>query len=169
MRSFGVNSGCSLLLIYKGQRLRRAGGQRMKKDAARHVTLGHLRRKLQSDPTRPRYIVTEPGLGYRLERKTRPIGGWHPAGLHRKRIKKRKKQSTQVRSSGRLLGSGVVPTAVGSDDRVSLFRPPSAAPIGTNAVVCSQDWIDHRPGGLDCVLAGEERAIAIMASPKSRS
>ena len=27
-------------------------------------------------------------------------------------------------------------------------------------MVCFQDWIDHRPGGLDCVLAGEERAIA---------
>ena len=53
-----------------------------------------------------------------------------------------------------------MPTSVRSDDRVSLFRPPSAAPIGTNAVVCFQDWIDHRPGGLDCVLAGEERSIA---------
>jgi two-component system, OmpR family, KDP operon response regulator KdpE len=30
------------------------------------VTLSHLRRKLQPDPTRPRYIVTEPGVGYRL-------------------------------------------------------------------------------------------------------
>jgi two-component system KDP operon response regulator KdpE len=26
-----------------------------------------LRRKLEKDPTRPRYIRTEPGVGYRLE------------------------------------------------------------------------------------------------------
>jgi two-component system KDP operon response regulator KdpE len=30
------------------------------------VTLSHLRRKLRSDPMKPRYIVTEPGVGYRL-------------------------------------------------------------------------------------------------------
>ena len=29
-----------------------------------------------------------------------------------------------------------------------------------NSVVCFQDWIDYRPGRLDCVLAGEERSIA---------
>ena len=30
------------------------------------VTLSHLRRKLQTELTRPCYIVTEPGVGYRL-------------------------------------------------------------------------------------------------------
>jgi two-component system, OmpR family, KDP operon response regulator KdpE len=30
------------------------------------VTLSHLRSKLQLDPMRPRYIMTEPGVGYRL-------------------------------------------------------------------------------------------------------
>ena len=30
------------------------------------VTLSHLRRKLQPDPMKSRYIVTEPGVGYRL-------------------------------------------------------------------------------------------------------
>jgi two-component system, OmpR family, KDP operon response regulator KdpE len=30
------------------------------------VTLSHLRAKLHPDPVRPRYIVTEPGVGYRL-------------------------------------------------------------------------------------------------------
>lgn len=30
------------------------------------VTLSHLRRKLHLDPMKPRYIVTEPGVGYRL-------------------------------------------------------------------------------------------------------
>lgn len=30
------------------------------------VNVSNLRRKLEADPTRPRYIVTEPGVGYRL-------------------------------------------------------------------------------------------------------
>jgi len=31
------------------------------------VYIGQLRRKLEPDPARPRYIITEPGVGYRLE------------------------------------------------------------------------------------------------------
>ncbi|MGI8992095.1 MAG: winged helix-turn-helix domain-containing protein [Bryobacteraceae bacterium] len=30
------------------------------------VNFSNLRRKLESNPTRPRYILTEPGVGYRL-------------------------------------------------------------------------------------------------------
>jgi two-component system KDP operon response regulator KdpE len=30
------------------------------------VNVSNLRRKLEADPTRPRYIITEPGVGYRL-------------------------------------------------------------------------------------------------------
>lgn len=30
------------------------------------IYMGHLRQKLESDPTRPRHIVTEPAVGYRL-------------------------------------------------------------------------------------------------------
>jgi len=30
------------------------------------VTVGHLRHKLEPDPARPRWIITEPGVGYRL-------------------------------------------------------------------------------------------------------
>jgi two-component system KDP operon response regulator KdpE len=30
------------------------------------IVVGHLRQKLGDDPTAPRYIVTEPGVGYRL-------------------------------------------------------------------------------------------------------
>ena len=37
------------------------------------VTLSHLRRKLRPDPMKPRYIVTEPGVGYRLRTES---SGW---------------------------------------------------------------------------------------------
>jgi two-component system KDP operon response regulator KdpE len=31
-----------------------------------HVYVGHLRNKLERDPAKPRFLVTEPGVGYRL-------------------------------------------------------------------------------------------------------
>jgi two-component system KDP operon response regulator KdpE len=31
-----------------------------------HVYIGRLRKKLEPDPARPRYLRTEPGVGYRL-------------------------------------------------------------------------------------------------------
>jgi two-component system, OmpR family, KDP operon response regulator KdpE len=31
------------------------------------VHMAHVRRKLEPDPSRPRYFVTEPGMGYRFE------------------------------------------------------------------------------------------------------
>ncbi len=34
------------------------------------VHVSRLRRKLEADPTRPRYLITEPGAGYRLVRPT---------------------------------------------------------------------------------------------------
>jgi two-component system KDP operon response regulator KdpE len=33
-----------------------------------HVHMGHLRQKLEIDPARPRLLLTEPGVGYRLHR-----------------------------------------------------------------------------------------------------
>jgi two-component system KDP operon response regulator KdpE len=30
------------------------------------VNISNLRHKIESDPTRPRYVLTEPGVGYRL-------------------------------------------------------------------------------------------------------
>ena len=38
------------------------------------VYMAQIRRKLEPDPSRPRYFITEPGLGYRFEPVT-PIGG----------------------------------------------------------------------------------------------
>jgi len=35
------------------------------------VNINNLRRKLEADPTRPRYIITEPGVGYRLRTEAR--------------------------------------------------------------------------------------------------
>jgi two-component system KDP operon response regulator KdpE len=29
--------------------------------------MAHIRRKLEPDPARPRYFITEPGMGYRFE------------------------------------------------------------------------------------------------------
>ncbi len=34
------------------------------------VNISNLRRKIEPDPTRPRYILTEPGVGYRLRANT---------------------------------------------------------------------------------------------------
>ena len=31
-----------------------------------HVYVAHVRRKIEADPARPRYILTEPRVGYRL-------------------------------------------------------------------------------------------------------
>jgi two-component system, OmpR family, KDP operon response regulator KdpE len=33
------------------------------------VYMGQLRHKLEEDPTRPRYLITEPGVGYRLRKE----------------------------------------------------------------------------------------------------
>ena len=34
------------------------------------VYIGSLRRKLENNPSRPRHILTEPGVGYRLSTET---------------------------------------------------------------------------------------------------
>jgi len=31
-----------------------------------HVHMSHLRRKIEPDPARPRYLLNQPGVGYRL-------------------------------------------------------------------------------------------------------
>ena len=37
-----------------------------------HVYVSHLRRKIEPDPARPRYILNQPGVGYRLVDPTQP-------------------------------------------------------------------------------------------------
>ena len=32
-----------------------------------HVKISNLRRKLEPEPSQPRYLLTEPGVGYRLQ------------------------------------------------------------------------------------------------------
>src|SRR5664280_3803 len=54
----------------------------------------------------------------------------------------------------------VVPTAVRSDNHVSLFRPPTSTPVGTSLVVPLKDWVNYRPGGFHRVLTSEECSIA---------
>jgi len=38
------------------------------------VYVAQLRRKLEPDPAHPRYLITEPGVGYRFEGQARPSG-----------------------------------------------------------------------------------------------
>ena len=42
------------------------GPQYGSEDHYLHVFIGQLRRKLEPNPSRPRYLLTEPGIGYRL-------------------------------------------------------------------------------------------------------
>src|SRR5450432_544185 len=49
---------------------------------------------------------------------------------------------------------------VRSDNRVSLFRPPTSAPVGASLVVPLKDWVNYRPCGFHRVLASEECSIA---------
>ena len=43
--------------------------------AAQRVHMGNLRRKLEPDPSRPRYLRTDPGLGYRFMPEEQPGSG----------------------------------------------------------------------------------------------
>ena len=38
------------------------------------VNISNLRRKIEADATRPRFIVTEPGVGYRLRTEVAAVG-----------------------------------------------------------------------------------------------
>ena len=53
-----------------------------------------------------------------------------------------------------------MPAAARGDDRISLFRPPTASFVRPNAVMGFEDRIDYRPCGLNRVFPREERAVA---------
>ena len=64
---------CRVLVTYAGkvlthhQLLREVWGVGYDQEAHMlRVNISNLRHKIEADPTRPRYIVTEPGVGYRL-------------------------------------------------------------------------------------------------------
>jgi len=59
-----VNAG---RVVTQRQLLREACGPGYEQDFhILHVNISNLRRKIEPDPTRPRFIITEPGVGYRL-------------------------------------------------------------------------------------------------------
>lgn len=43
------------------------GATRSNKTNYLRVYMAQLRRKLETDPSHPRYLITEPGMGYRFE------------------------------------------------------------------------------------------------------
>ena len=55
-------------VVTHGQLLRQVWGEATDEFDSHYVRIyvGHLRKKIESDPARPRLIVTEPGVGYRL-------------------------------------------------------------------------------------------------------
>lgn len=54
-------------VLTHGQLLRQVWGMGYEQDFhLLRVNISNLRRKLEPDPTRPTYIITEPGVGYRL-------------------------------------------------------------------------------------------------------
>jgi two-component system KDP operon response regulator KdpE len=64
LRLLAVNEG--KLLTHKTI-LREVWGPAYQRESSYiHVFVSQLRRKLEADPARPRYILTEPGAGYRL-------------------------------------------------------------------------------------------------------
>jgi len=65
LKVFVVNAG---RLLTQHRLAYEAWGQRSDEEASQllRTTIRTLRQKLESNPTRPRYIVMEPGVGYRL-------------------------------------------------------------------------------------------------------
>ena len=54
-------------VITHGQILKQVWGMtKLEQPHVLRVNISNLRRKIESDPSRPKYIITEPGVGYRL-------------------------------------------------------------------------------------------------------
>jgi two-component system KDP operon response regulator KdpE len=63
-----INSG---KVVTQRQLLREACGPGYEQDFhILHVNISNIRRKIEPDPTRPRFIITEPGVGYRLREES---------------------------------------------------------------------------------------------------
>ena len=43
------------------------GGQHAEDNHYLRIYMGHLRQKLEDDPTQPKFLLTETGVGYRLD------------------------------------------------------------------------------------------------------
>ena len=65
------------------------------------VHMAHIRRKLEPEPSRPRYFHTEPGMGYRFEPPEPPE---LPAPRHRTRTAKKPLTSARQRVETRQCG-----------------------------------------------------------------
>ncbi|MDQ3945601.1 MAG: response regulator transcription factor [Actinomycetota bacterium] len=64
LRVFALNTG---RLLTHGTILREVWGRGYESESHYlHVYISQLRRKIERNPTRPRYLLTEPGAGYRL-------------------------------------------------------------------------------------------------------
>ena len=57
-------------LVSQRQLLQEVWGPRYEEETNYlRVYMAQIRRKLEPDPARPRYFITEPGMGYRFERE----------------------------------------------------------------------------------------------------
>lgn len=65
LKVLGVNAG--RVMTHKQLLKQVWGGQQYQSDSQYlRVYVGHLRKKIETDPARPQYILTEPGIGYRF-------------------------------------------------------------------------------------------------------
>ena len=67
---------------------------------------------------------------------------------------------TNLQFSLEVLPYWVVSASVCRNEHVSLFRLSAAGLVGASTVVGFKNRIDHRPGGLNRILAGEECPVA---------
>ncbi|WP_020617889.1 response regulator [Paenibacillus daejeonensis] len=65
LKSLAIHAG---KVVTQRQLLQQVWGNQHDESASHYlrVYIGHLRKKLEPDPTQPVYILTEPGIGYRL-------------------------------------------------------------------------------------------------------
>ena len=72
------------------------GGYAAENSQQLRVYINYLRRKLEDDPTHPRLIVTEPGVGYRLRRRIAPTADRRRPSVGVDLVRPRRMQSSFV-------------------------------------------------------------------------